>query len=60
VRRPFAGDLAALAGRGPNAVSRWRKVVFALAVLLVVAGIVFLALHGIIDDGPGKHGFDGG
>jgi hypothetical protein len=59
-RQQLADDVATLAGRGRAEVSRRRKVVLALAALaalLCVVAMVFLALHGIAGDGPEHHGF---
>jgi hypothetical protein len=54
-RQQLADDLAALTGRGGGSVSRRRRAVLAiaaLAMLLFLVSTVFLALHGVVGDGP--------
>jgi hypothetical protein len=59
-RQQLADDMAALTGRGRVEVSRRRKVVLALAALVILlwaVAMVILALHGIVGDGPEHPGF---
>lgn len=54
-RQQLADDLAALTGRGGGSVSPRRRVVLAIAafaMLLFLLSTVFLALHGVVGDGP--------
>lgn len=51
LRRQLVNDVAALFGRQAGLMTR-RRLAIALAVLLFVASLVILALHGITSDGP--------
>ncbi|GAA1854767.1 hypothetical protein GCM10009836_38540 [Pseudonocardia ailaonensis] len=55
----LVADARALVGRGGAAVTGRRRLVLALAALLLVVGVIAMAMHGIVE-GPGDHhGFAG-
>jgi len=57
-RRQLADDLHTYLTRTTDPAHRLRTIAITVGVLVVIAAMVFFALHGIVDEGPDLHDLD--